>query len=320
MINSDTSVTLTTPYLSPPSGFDSQPIIAQVTVTAGNVQSNPYPVDFLTPLTPIVGGTNVGTSGRPFCGATPKNFVITAYVVGNNLLPIGNAQMSVEVGGPVGVSGALTTLPDRGSPQNFRAAYVQLPINQFPWPVLLSYKGKSDSASMYPPDLAQAFLCTLYNRRPGGSLVNKPIPIDKELTDPSLQTDPRRPYINDLYSVGAIPFYGRTFNPNKAVSFSEFATALRHVLAQSALQLFPNDVGGRQFIGKRLSREQAAAIVTSLVHLPGAKNQAGNQASVLVRDHYLFPLGGQIAGGLALSRIEMVNILWHVAAAQHKTL
>ena len=63
-----------------------------------------------------------------------------------------------------------------------------------------------------------------------------------------------------------------------------------------------------------LSRQQAAAIVTSLIVVPGATGTGASRTSALVRQHYLQPVGGSAAGSRSLTKIEMVNLLWHIAA------
>jgi hypothetical protein len=282
-------------------------------VTVNGIQSNPGYVYVVTPDAPII-----STEPSPGIQSTSCNsvtsFSVWAYVLNNSLNPIANAKMNVSISGIV----ATLTTDISGNPGLFTGLWQDLQPNvgTVPYLVSVTYQAQTTTVPLGPKPIYFPLRCKLSASITSGitgSIVrDNPTCYSCVITDIPLVGDNSKYYINDLTSIGVLRITGTQFSPEKIVSVSEFLNSLQKLLPRSLKGRIPNL--GTPVSNKSLTRETAARIGASFLALPGALSTTKNYADILVASHFLSPVSGVSAGEQGLTRIEMVNILWHIAA------
>ena len=311
-VNSDTSITLQAQNLGQ---LGTNPGAEPVTVKVNGIQSNAVSVYLLTPGAPVVqAALNFPPSQSCLSAPTGGEFTIWASVYDVALNPIPNATMSVTADYR---SGMLTT-NGSGSPGFFGAAWNDaFVLGGNPYLAAVTYQGITTQAYLKTTSSSNPTKCAVPSRAlivgdSGRTIQGKTTCYSCSIRDLSLD-DARNSYIDDLVAMGAISVGGPSIFPQRAVTLSEFVGALRKVLrGDIGARLL--DIGSPAMAGKVLTREDAARLVASLVAISGASHSNTDLTSVLVKQHFLTPVAGKASGDQKLTRIEMINLLWHLAA------
>jgi len=137
-----------------------------------------------------------------------------------------------------------------------------------------------------------------------------------KLTDlPDYFSDSRF-YIDDLIALGVVLPSGLRFLPDAAVSERTFLSALSKVVNPVRARLVSDGSSSVNSASTRpVTRGEAANFVTRLIAIQSADSvQARTEA--LTRAGYLRAVNGGAAPEGQLTRLDMVDLLWHVARVQ----
>lgn len=128
-------------------------------------------------------------------------------------------------------------------------------------------------------------------------------------------------YVDDLIVMGALSLIKGQLLPDLPVSRGMLAEGLGRVLPSNFSHLLLKS--STSDWSSVVTRGEAASITAKLTGVGADARDPKSSADAMVRDSFLRPINGGSAPNLPLTRVEMVNLLWHTARsvlAQHSDL
>lgn len=302
--SSDTSLVVTAPPYSGP--LDQA---ANVSVTASNqLTSNALSIEYFEPNLPTV------TASSTESCKDVSSFLLEAYVQDATGALIENAPITFKVAGLSSTDSTQTS-----GEASYVGGFASLrPPNQQNYSGTATYRGFATNFLLTTPLPPSPVTCRGYNvaTRPlgqGAIFQGLSVCLACGMRDLPEYFNDTKYYIDDLVNLGVVLPLGHNFAPDRPVTSAVFLAALSKVLAPGLSRLIRIPTNAERQSPTAITRGQAASIVT---HLIGVKEVTGTdqlRINAVVKAGYLRTINGQSAPDQPLTRIEMVNLLWHVA-------